>query len=122
MKAHVDLVLMADTHELHRELDVPPGDVLIHAGDFTMFSRSEHAIRDFNAWLQEQPQPHQIVIPCNHEYFLESDPSRRRLLSNATVFIDKGFRVADLRIWGSPVTPSAGGAFGMPDRQERERH
>jgi hypothetical protein len=39
MRRYIDLVLMADTHELHREVEVPPGDVVIHAGDFTMFSR-----------------------------------------------------------------------------------
>src|ERR1700751_4374407 len=33
------LVLLSDTHEL-REVDVPDGHILIHAGDFTMFSRS----------------------------------------------------------------------------------
>jgi hypothetical protein len=42
---------MSDTHELHRELDVPHGDILIHAGDFTTFSKSATAILDFNEWL-----------------------------------------------------------------------
>jgi hypothetical protein len=45
------IVCISDTHELHRELDVPNGDILIHAGDFTMFSKSAAAILDFNAWL-----------------------------------------------------------------------
>jgi hypothetical protein len=44
-------VCMSDTHELHRELDVPHGDILIHAGDFTTFSKSATAILDFNEWL-----------------------------------------------------------------------
>jgi predicted phosphodiesterase len=29
------IVLISDTHGLHRQLEVPPGDLLIHAGDFT---------------------------------------------------------------------------------------
>jgi hypothetical protein len=29
------IVCIADTYELHRELVVPPGDLLIHAGDIT---------------------------------------------------------------------------------------
>jgi len=45
------LVLLSDTHELHREVEVPDGDILIHAGDFTMFSKSMNAITDFNTWL-----------------------------------------------------------------------
>jgi hypothetical protein len=31
------LVLLGDTHELHREVEVPDGDILIHAGDLTIF-------------------------------------------------------------------------------------
>jgi hypothetical protein len=49
------IVCISDTHELHRELDVPNGDILIHAGDFTMFSESVAAILDFNEWLGELP-------------------------------------------------------------------
>ena len=60
---------MADTHEPHREVEVPPGDLLIHAGDFTMLSRSERVIRDFNAWLGELPDPYKVVVPGNHEIF-----------------------------------------------------
>jgi hypothetical protein len=49
------IVCISDTHELHRELDVPNGDILIHAGDFTMFSKSAAAILDFNQWLGNYP-------------------------------------------------------------------
>jgi hypothetical protein len=57
------IVCISDTHELHRELDVPDGDILIHAGDFTMFSRSPNAIRDFDAWLGELPHRHKLLEP-----------------------------------------------------------
>ncbi len=117
----IELVLLSDTHELHRELDVPYGDVLIYAGDFTMFNRSLRAIEDFNAWLGELPHRHKIVVPGNHEFFLESDPSRRSLLHNATVLINEGVEVHGLRIWGTPVTPLRGGAFGMSSAEDRRR-
>src|ERR1039457_3044860 len=84
------LVLLSDTHQLHREVEVPDGDVLIHAGDFTMFSKSMSAIGDFNTWLGELPHRHKIVVPGNHEFFLEADPSERFLLDNATVLINEG--------------------------------
>jgi hypothetical protein len=47
------IVCISDTHELHRELVVPPGDVLIHAGDFMFFGKGTQAITDFNSWLGE---------------------------------------------------------------------
>src|ERR1700689_2551169 len=87
------LVLLSDTHQLHREVDVPDGDVLIHAGDFTMFSKSMNAIGDFNTWLGELPHRHKIFVPGNHEFFLEADLSQRSLLSNATVLINEGIEI-----------------------------
>ena len=113
------IVCISDTHELHRELYVPDGDILIHAGDFTMFSKSASAILDFNEWLGKLPHRWKILIPGNHEFFLESDPSRRRLISNATVLINEGIEIAGLKIWGSPVTPLYGGAFGLSSPADR---
>src|ERR1035437_7778511 len=115
------IVCMSDTPELHRELDVPHGDILIHAGDLTMFSKSASAILDFNEWLGDLPHRWKILIPGNHEFFLEGDPSRRRLISNATVLINEGVEVAGLKIWGSPVTPLYGGAFGLSSPADRTR-
>ena len=34
------LVLVSDSHCRHRHLDVPDGDVFIHAGDFTYFGKA----------------------------------------------------------------------------------
>jgi predicted phosphohydrolase len=118
-KKSVHIVLLSDTHELHREVNVPPGDLLIHAGDFTMFSKNPSAISDFNDWLGELPHPSKIVIPGNHEFFLEQDVSRRRLLTNANVLVDEEIAVGGLRIWGSPVTPLYGGAFGRSSARDR---
>src|ERR1700726_2700515 len=88
-KPALRLVLLSDTHELHREVEVPTGDILIHAGDFTMFSKSMEAVVDFNDWLGELPHRHKIVVPGNHEYFLEADPSERLMLDNANVLINE---------------------------------
>jgi Icc-related predicted phosphoesterase len=120
-KTSLRLVLLSDTHQLHREVDVPDGDILIHAGDFTMFSESIEAILDFNDWLGKLPHRHKIVVPGNHESFLEADPSERSLLSNSTVLVNEGIEVEGLRIWGSPVTPMYGGAFGMTAPKDRKR-
>jgi predicted phosphohydrolase len=115
------IVCISDTHELHRELDVPHGDILIHAGDFTMLSKSASAILDFNEWLGELPHRWKILLPGNHEFFLEVDPSQRRLISNAAVLINECVEVAGLKIWGSPVTPLSGGAFGLSSPADRAR-
>lgn len=115
------IVCVSDTHELHAESQVPCGEILIHAGDFTMFSKSAAAILDFNEWLGDLPHRHKIVVPGNHEFFLEADRSRRGLLSNATVLIDEAVEVEGLKIWGSPITTQYGGAFGRSSPSDRIR-
>ena len=117
----LSLVLLSDTHELHREIDVPDGDILIHAGDFTMFSKSMDAIADFNKWLGELPHRHKIIVPGNHEFFLEHDDSERSLLDNAIVLINESIEVEGLSIWGSPVTPLDGAAFGLSSDKARRK-
>ena len=62
------IVLISDTHELHREVNIPPGDLLIHAGDFTMNSMSAEKLIDFNEWLGDLPHALRVVIPGNHDF------------------------------------------------------
>ena len=115
------IVCISDTHELHRELVVPPGDLLIHAGDFTFFSKTPSMLRDFNNWLGTLPHRHKVVIPGNHEFILE-EPRNRSAITNATLLIDSGVEVEGIKIWGSPVTPLYGGAFGKSSPADRRKH
>eukprot|EP00667_Euglena_gracilis_P022000 EG_transcript_24294 len=63
-------VLLSDTHNRHRELAVPTGDVLIHCGDFT--NSGTHAeVRDFAAWLGGLPHQHKLVCGGNHDLTLD---------------------------------------------------
>jgi len=101
------LVLISDTHELHREISVPNGDVLIHAGDFTMFGRSLQALKDFNGWLGELPHRHKIVICGNHEYAFDDTLRYYRLLTNAVVLVNESLVIEGAKFWGS--------AFSMLD-------
>ena len=115
------IVCISDTHELHRELAVPDGDLLIHAGDFTFFSQRPSMVRDFSNWLGELPHRYKVVIPGNHEYLLE-EPRERDILTNATLLVDSGAVIEGVHIWGSPVTPLYGGAFGLSNPADRKRH
>src|ERR1035437_6153833 len=68
------VVCISDTHELHRELKVPGGDLLIHAGDFTSFGKGTKEILDFNDWLGDLPHRYKVLTCGNHEYAMEADP------------------------------------------------
>jgi 3',5'-cyclic AMP phosphodiesterase CpdA len=83
------IVCMSDTHGMHRRVDVPAGDLLIHAGDFTFFSRSRLQIRDLNDWLVALLHRCKSVIPGNHEFAFEESPGLNREISNAAFLIDR---------------------------------
>jgi hypothetical protein len=57
----IELVLMSDKHEQHGKVDVPDGDLLIHAGDFTYFNRSASSVRNFNDWLHALPHTYKVL-------------------------------------------------------------
>ncbi len=115
------IVCIGDTHELHRELVVPPGDLLIHAGDFTFYSKRPWMYRKFDLWLGELPHRHKIIIPGNHEFLLE-DPRQRSAITHAKLLVDSGVEIEGMKIWGSPVTPLYGGAFGKSRAEDQEKH
>lgn len=64
------LVCISDTHNKHRDLTLPTGDVLIHAGDATMLGEEEKC-RDFLAWFSAQPFSTKIFVPGNHDFWFE---------------------------------------------------
>ncbi len=113
----VRIVCISDTHELHRELMVPDGDLLIHAGDFTFFN-GVSKIRDFNAWLGELPHRHKVVVPGNHDRAFNDDPGMRAMITNAVLLINEGATVCGLNVWGSPVTCDDA-AYGHTKPEER---
>lgn len=52
----VRLVMLSDTHTHHSELDVPDGDILIHAGDYASARDSAGRLREkkaFDEWYAQ---------------------------------------------------------------------
>ena len=114
------IVLISDTHGLHRQLEVPNGDLLIHAGDFTLNSKPPSIVSDFNSWLGSLPHRYKIIIPGNHEFILE-EQRNRGAITNAILLVDSGVEIEGLKIWGSPATPLYGGAFGKSRPEDRKK-
>ena len=99
------IVCLSDTHDLHRELTVPDGDLLLHAGDATM-KGTPAQIEAFDRWLGTLPHPHKVVIAGNHDWAFQRTPATARaMIRNARYLEDEETTVAGLRIWGSPWQP-----------------
>ena len=62
--AKVKIVCISDTHNTQPE--VPPGDILIHAGDLSQ-SGSIEEIQAQLDWLKAQPHEHKVFIAGNHD-------------------------------------------------------
>ena len=67
----VRVVCISDTHNRFRELSIPEGDILIHAGDVTRRGYLTE-LMDFNDWISTLSHNHKVVIGGNHE--LSFDP------------------------------------------------
>lgn len=61
------IISISDTHGLHNDLEIPNGDVLVHAGDMTSHGRLTQ-IEDFNKWIGSFPHKHKIAISGNHDW------------------------------------------------------
>lgn len=69
----VRFVCISDTHGMHEQLrPLPPGDVLVHTGDFTNFGRLDE-VQDFARWLAKQPYHTKLVVPGNHDMILHEE-------------------------------------------------
>jgi Icc-related predicted phosphoesterase len=99
------LVAISDTHNLHENVVVPEGDVLIHAGDFTGRGTLPE-IEAFNAWLGDLPHRYKIVIAGNHDWGFEREPAAaRRALTNAIYLEDAAIELEGVKFYGSPWQP-----------------
>lgn len=99
------IVCISDTHSRHDGIEVPPGDVLIHAGDSTMAGRIEE-IAAFNHWLGRLPHAHKLLIAGNHDWLFEREPSlAESLITNAVYLCDSAITIHGLKFYGSPWQP-----------------
>lgn len=100
------LVAISDTHQAHEYLDMPAGDVLIHAGDWTHRGREPEVCSFFN-WFLRQDYWHKILICGNHD--IDCHLKARDVLrghSNITFLHDTALTLNGIKFYGSPWTPA----------------
>lgn len=119
------IVALSDTHGFHDRVQLPDGDILIHAGDFMNGGFDVGEARRFFEWFAAQPHQHKICIAGNHDRLLESMPALASTLVPDTVSYleDSGIEIGGLKFWGSPVTPAfMGWAFNRERGSDIDRH
>lgn len=107
------IVAISDTHELHNQVKVPAGDVLVHSGDWT--NRGDMlAVKKFLDWFSGHPHQHKVFIAGNHELSLDS-AGKHSILKVIQEYTDNdknlhylqnsGVNIEGLNFYGSPATP-----------------
>eukprot|EP00092_Neocalanus_flemingeri_P029452 GFUD01031982.1.p1 GENE.GFUD01031982.1~~GFUD01031982.1.p1 ORF type:complete len:284 (-),score=86.63 GFUD01031982.1:85-936(-) len=126
MEETLKIVCISDTHSGHRQLQLPPGDILIHSGDFSKSRTKLNAAEyiDFVQWFSAQPHETKILIAGNRDDFMHTEichKFRKRSLeeiesvqslftnSNQIIYLkDSAYeynqRGFSFKIWGSPWT------------------
>jgi Icc-related predicted phosphoesterase len=104
------IVLLSDTHGGHDGLQIPPCDLLVHAGDWSRHGTTEEAIAFFS-WFGAQPARLRVATAGNHDLVAEREPDLLRSLArdNDTLWlIEEGAEVLGLKLWASPYSPRHG--------------
>lgn len=104
------IVCISDTHNRHRSIHLPDGDMLVHAGDFSVRG-NESEFFDFVSWFAQQPHKHKVFIPGNHDGFVEENLHFAKqhinsLPSKVHFLVDESVEINGIKIYGSPWTPT----------------
>lgn len=109
------IVVISDTHGLHNNLLVPDGDVLIHAGDFTLRGELTE-VEAFNEFLSVLPHQWKLVIAGNHDFCFQYQPQlAKEILSEACYLQDDSISIQGINFYGTPWQPwFMNFAFNLP--------
>lgn len=99
------VVCISDTHNQLHKLAVPPGDLLIHAGDLTSHGSLREIGRADRA-LAALPHRHKVIIAGNHDWGFVREPAAARALIKSAIYLeDEAAVIEGLRLYGSPWQP-----------------
>jgi Icc-related predicted phosphoesterase len=100
------IVAISDTHCQHRDLVLPKGDILIHAGDVSKRGTIKE-VSDFIDWFSVQDFKYKVFIAGNHDFYFEEIKDSVLLnLPESVIYLNDSFTVIEgLKIWGSPIQP-----------------
>lgn len=110
---------------MFRPLNLPEGDVLVHAGDICMYGNLEE-VGEFAKWMHRVRDNYKkiIVIAGNHDFAMQDHPEEaRRLLESEgiTYLNNQEVEYGGLKFYGSPYTPTFYAWAFMKDRGEEIR-
>ena len=105
----VHIVHISDTHMTHhrRLQEIPPGDILIHSGDFldcNIWQEFERDIKKLDEVFASLPHKYKIFVAGNHEICFNDQPvdKIKHFLPHGIYLQDEGVVIEGIKIHGSP--------------------
>jgi Icc-related predicted phosphoesterase len=101
------IVCLSDTHNCNEQIEVPDGDLLIHAGDATIRG-TDREVEDFLVWFSLLPHPYKIFVAGNHDWLYQTKNHLARFLTakfNIKYLEDSFVEIEGRKIYGSPWQP-----------------
>ncbi|KAJ6439213.1 calcineurin-like phosphoesterase [Purpureocillium lavendulum] len=100
-RPNIRVVCLSDTHL--QTVVIPPGDVLIHAGDLSQSGHPDE-IQQAISWLSSQPHKYKIAIAGNADLFLDKSVSRVPQGDHSRHGIDDGLDWGEIRYLNRSTT------------------
>ena len=100
-------ITISDTHGQHRNLELPDGDVILHAGDVSSRG-TEYEVRSFLDWFERLDFTYKIFVAGNHDFFFEQKDAAiiKSIIPENVIYLnDCGVNIEGISIWGSPISP-----------------
>jgi Icc-related predicted phosphoesterase len=101
------LIAISDTHNRHKKINIPDGDVIIHAGDATSRGATDE-VEKFLDWYASLPHKHKIFVSGNHDWLFERNNvlARQMCSDRGIIYLeDSGVEIEGVKFWGSPIQP-----------------
>ncbi len=100
---------ISDIHEQWHNIVIPDCGILISSGDYS-YQGKPNVIRDFHAWLDEQPAKHIISVQGNHELWVEKNFESAKAIAQKECpdihFLQhEAIEIEGIKIFGSAYTP-----------------
>lgn len=112
------IVIISDTHLMHDRVELPAGDILIHAGDCSWTGKMSE-ISMFDCWMAKQDFKHKIVIAGNHDWYFQNHYVSRHAFNGFTYLQDDFVVIEGVKIYGAPWQPKFyDWAFNLPRGKE----
>lgn len=125
------VTVISDTHNKHKQLDLPGGDLILCAGDISSRGYKEE-IKRFCKWYEPLPYDNCLFIAGNHDFGFEDSPLECRellkefpgidYLEDELILIGEEWQSYEekVKVYGSPWQPwFYNWAFNLPRNGEQ---